>query len=237
MRCSALLPILGALAPILLLAATPPAHAADGEIHRGVARVVDGDTIALEQDGSGRDVRIRLFGIDAPEGDQACTDGRGRAWACGDVAARRLSDLAEGRVVSCEEEDRDQYERIVAICRIGGRDLNGTLVEEGLAFAYREFSERYVAQERAARRDERGVFAGSALAPWEHRAAQRAGSTDSVGPNGCTIKGNVGRSGRRLYHTPASPSFAETRIDETRGERWFCSEAQARAAGFAPAHP
>ncbi|MGP9819947.1 thermonuclease family protein [Salinarimonas sp. NSM] len=201
-----------------------------------MARVVDGDTIALEGAGSGPDLRIRLFGIDAPEGDQACTDARGRAWACGDVAARRLAQLVQGRVVACEERDRDQYERIVAICRIGGRDVNETLVAEGLAFAYREFSERYVAHESAARRDGRGVFAGQALAPWEHRAAQRTGSTVLAGPNGCTIKGNISRSGRRLYHTPASPSFAETRIDEASGERWFCSEAQARAAGFAPAH-
>ncbi|MGJ3262007.1 MAG: thermonuclease family protein [Salinarimonas sp.] len=234
MRCPALLPILGALALALpaVLASVSVAGAADGDIHRGVARVIDGDTISL-----GPDRRIRLFGIDAPEGDQACTDARGRLYDCGDAATERLAELAQGRVVACEERDRDQYERIVAICRVGGRDLNETLVAEGLAFAYREFSDRYVPQERAARRDRRGVFAGVALAPWEHRAAQRTGSTELNGPNGCTIKGNIGRSGRKLYHTPASPSFAETRIDESSGERWFCSEAAARAAGFAPAHP
>ncbi|WP_372422854.1 thermonuclease family protein [Salinarimonas chemoclinalis] len=234
MRCPALPPILGVLALMLLAAA--PAGAADGDVHRGIARVVDGDTIVLAREGRAPDLRIRLFGIDAPEGDQTCTDARGRPWPCGDFAAGRLAQLAEGRVVACEERDRDRYERIVAICRVGGLDLNGTMVEEGFAFAYREFSERYVAQERAARRDRRGVFAGRALAPWEHRAAQRTGSTVLVGPNGCTIKGNISRSGRRLYHTPASPSFAETRIDEASGERWFCSEAEARAAGFAPAH-
>lgn len=236
MRRPALPSILGALA-LLAAAAVPSARAADGEVHRGVARVADGDTIVLEGAGEASELRVRLFGIDAPEGDQSCTDARGRPWACGEFAARRLAQLAEGRVVDCEERDRDRYGRVVAICRVGGRDLNGTMVDEGLAFAYREFSDRYVAQERAARRDRRGIFAGRALAPWEHRAAQRTGSTVLAGPNGCTIKGNISRSGRRLYHTPASPSFAETRIDEARGERWFCSEAQARAAGFEPAHP
>ena len=55
-------------------------------------------------------------------------------------------------------------------------------------------------------------------------------------PSGsCLIKGNVS-SGGRIYHVPGSDSYDRTRIDESRGERWFCTEAEARAAGWrAPA--
>jgi hypothetical protein len=49
----------------------------------------------------------------------------------------------------------------------------------------------------------------------------------------CTIKGNISANGR-IYHTPASPNYTATRIDPSRGERWFCSEAEARAAGWRP---
>jgi endonuclease YncB( thermonuclease family) len=49
--------------------------------------------------------------------------------------------------------------------------------------------------------------------------------------SGCRIKGNVSRSGR-IYHLPGSASYERTLVDESRGERWFCSEDQARAQGW-----
>jgi hypothetical protein len=48
----------------------------------------------------------------------------------------------------------------------------------------------------------------------------------------CRIKGNINMSGERIYHLPGHPYYDETRIDLARGERWFCSEEQARAAGW-----
>lgn len=52
-------------------------------------------------------------------------------------------------------------------------------------------------------------------------------------PGDCLIKGNISSSGR-IYHLPGSDSYDATRIDESRGERWFCTEAEARAAGWRP---
>lgn len=49
--------------------------------------------------------------------------------------------------------------------------------------------------------------------------------------NGCRIKGNISDRGR-IYHLPGSDSYDRTKIDTSRGERWFCSEAEARAAGW-----
>ena len=47
---------------------------------------------------------------------------------------------------------------------------------------------------------------------------------------GCSIKGNISKNtGERIYHTPGQEYYAQTRINS--GERWFCSEADARAAG------
>jgi len=50
-------------------------------------------------------------------------------------------------------------------------------------------------------------------------------------PGKCRIKGNIGASGK-VYHLPGTPSYEKTRIDETKGERWFCTEEEARAAGW-----
>lgn len=220
-----------------LTGASPPSVARDGDVHVGRASAADGDTLVLETRAG--DVRIRLFGIDAPELDQTCLDARGRPYECGDAAKRRLRDLVEGRRLECEEVDRDPYERVVAICRRDDTDVNAILVREGYAWAFREFSERYVAEERQARAQRAGVWAGSAQPAWDHRRDERDALRATIpesGPRGCTIKGNISRSGRRLYHTQASPDWADTRVDTSSGERWFCSEAEARAAGWEPAY-
>lgn len=50
---------------------------------------------------------------------------------------------------------------------------------------------------------------------------------------GCTIKGNVSiNTGERIYHLPGQTFYSETVINSRYGERWFCSEAEARAAGW-----
>lgn len=49
----------------------------------------------------------------------------------------------------------------------------------------------------------------------------------------CTIKGNVSiNSGERIYHVPGQEFYADTKISPRYGERWFCSEAEARSAGW-----
>ena len=51
-------------------------------------------------------------------------------------------------------------------------------------------------------------------------------------PSGCTIKGNISVGGQRIYHLPGSRDYERTRIDDRAGERMFCSEDEAKAAGW-----
>ena len=49
----------------------------------------------------------------------------------------------------------------------------------------------------------------------------------------CRIKGNIStQSGERIYHVPGGQFYDRTGITTSKGERWFCSEAEARAAGW-----
>jgi hypothetical protein len=48
----------------------------------------------------------------------------------------------------------------------------------------------------------------------------------------CSIKGNVSRSGERIYHVSGGRFYDRTKIDEGAGERFFCSEDEAAAAGW-----
>lgn len=47
----------------------------------------------------------------------------------------------------------------------------------------------------------------------------------------CLIKGNISQ-GEKIYHVPSSTSYDTTKIDISAGERWFCTEAEAIAAGW-----
>ncbi len=46
------------------------------------------------------------------------------------------------------------------------------------------------------------------------------------------IKGNISSDGQKIYHVPAGKYYARVKIDLEQGERLFCSEAEAQAAGW-----
>jgi hypothetical protein len=80
----------------------------------GVARVIDGDTIEI------RGVRIRLFGIDAPEGAQDCGRADGTRWDCAQQATSALENYLQDRTVVCVRRDVDRYGRLVCQCTVSG---------------------------------------------------------------------------------------------------------------------
>ena len=128
----------------------------------GSARVIDGDTLVVGSK------RVRLFGIDALESDQRCR-AEGRSWPCGREATRALAGRIDSSTITCDERTRDDYGRVVAVCRRGGTDLNRWMVAQGWALAYRRYSQDYVAAERTARSSRRGMWRGEFVPPWEWR--------------------------------------------------------------------
>lgn len=194
----------------------------------GSARIIDGDTLEV------RGTRIRLHGIDAPESAQRCRS-QGQVWSCGREATRALARHIGSHPVVCKERDRDRYGRVVAVCRVGGEDVNAWMVSEGWAFAYRQYSRSYLAEEMAAKAAKRGIWRGNVVPPWDWRRGKRltdTGTTMKRGSGQCKIKGNIGKGGKRIYHVPGGRFYDQTRINTSQGERWFCSESEARAAGW-----
>ena len=204
---------------VLVVLALPAA----AETLAGQARVIDGDTLEIAGE------RLRLHGVDAPEAGQTCADAAGRAWDCGGFATAALAALAAPGLV-CEGDERDRYGRLVARCRAGGADIGAALVERGAAFAYARYSIDYLGHEARAKAAGRGVWAGAAERPDVVRAS--GGQQDA--PEGCAIKGNISGNGR-LYHLPGSRAYGATVVSTAKGERWFCSEDQALAAGWVKA--
>ena len=190
----------------------------------GKVRVIDGDTLDVGQ------TRIRLHGIDAPETDQPCTTLTGQNWACGDWITRQVRDLYQGTTATCEPLDEDRYGRIVARCFVGDVDIGKTLVLEGFAFAYRKYSLEYDLDEKAAYVADRGVHDFVMQSPARYRLTRIKGRV-ADDPN-CQIKGNISAKGKHIYHLPGQKYYDRTGINEAKGERWFCSEAQALASGW-----
>jgi len=192
----------------------------------GFATVIDGDTISVGTE------RIRLEGIDAPETGQTCKTKGGFAWHCGSAATVALERLLIGMPVRCDRRGTDKYGRTLAVCFVRGQDINAEMVRQGYAWAFVKYSSSYVKEEAAARAGSRGIWQGEATPAWDYR--QRHWDTAEVqAPSGCAIKGNITKSGR-IYHMPWSPWYAQIRIELDKGKRWFCSEAEAIAAGWRP---
>ena len=145
-----------ALLAVLLWGVSPAA----ADVY-GVAAVTQGDSLTV---GSRR---VRLYGIDAPPVTMKCSI-EGTIWDCGRQSRDQLAHLVEGQRLRCAEEGRDRWGRVLATCYLpSSQDLGAEMVREGLAIAFTEVSDRYAGVEERARRDHRGIWAGTFPPPWQ----------------------------------------------------------------------
>ena len=197
------------------------------EVSGIVVRFADGDTFTLLGEGN-KQVQIRLAEIDAPENGQPY----------GNRSRQALTSLIAGREVTVRIQTQDRYGRTVGRPYIGNTDVCEEMVRLGAAWVYPQYvtDDSLLDIEAEARRADRGVWGlpeAQLSPPWEWR---RSGGQEEA-PSDCNIKGNINSKGVRIYHLPGSSSYGPTRIDTSKGERWFCSEGEARAAGWrAPRH-
>jgi endonuclease YncB( thermonuclease family) len=265
-------------------AAAAAAPSAPPTVVQGRARVVDGDTLVINNE------RIRLYGVDAPESKQACKDSSGKEYACGQVAAKELEQRvkAGGGTAKCSVRERDQYGRLVASCALPtgnpfsqDEDAGDYMVRRGQAVAYRKITPQYIPAENAAKKTKEGIWQGDFEPPAKWRYDRRVAEGDGSGevgsgplsssvsfkgaatgapaasaaaagkggkstgaatkpsssssfdnPKGCRIKGNISAKGEKIYHLPTDITYEATKIDASTGERYFCSEEEAVAAGW-----
>ena len=153
------------LIPLLLSLCIGTAHS---ESLSGHPRVVDADTLAFDLE------RVRIEGIDAPEAQQTCRDAAGKEYPCGEVATAALRAQIGSDRVTCTGDSRDRYGRLIGGCLFtDGIDLNGWVVRQGHALAYRTYSLAYVDAENAAEAQGLGIWAGEFVPPWAWRRGER----------------------------------------------------------------
>ena len=208
-------------AVVLLLLVT----GASADFQGRVVGIADGDTFTLLTPGN-QQIRIRLAEIDAPESGQPY----------GQKSKQALSDLIFRKNVVVRVQTTDRYGRKVARPFVGDLDVCEEMIRIGAAWAYRQYlrDENLPAIEAEAKVEKKGLWGLSeaqAVPPWEWRR-NGGNPAPEVQTGDCQIKGNINSKGDRIYHVPGSRHYSQTRINESRGERWFCSEAEARGAGW-----
>jgi endonuclease YncB( thermonuclease family) len=130
-----------------------------------VVGVSDGDSLTLLVQGN-RQIKVRLDGIDAPEGGQEFSKN----------AKEGLSRLVFGREVSLRVTGKDRYERTLGVIFVGGVNANLQLVRQGLAWHYKKYSDdQQLAQaEIDARAARSGLWSEfDPMPPWEYRALKK----------------------------------------------------------------
>lgn len=179
-------------------------------------------------------ITAQLFGVDAPERGQACLRD-GKRWDCGFAATAALAFRTAGQWVVCAERGIAADGTPLALCWLGGRggpEVNGWMVAAGWGLA--DQPPLFADAEAAARTAGRGIWGSGFVSPAEWRQGARLPiETIPAEPAGlCTVKGSITAEGERIYHLPGGAFYPNATIDPARGERWFCSEADAEAAGW-----
>jgi len=176
-----------------------------------VTKVVDGDTIKLND---GR--TIRYIGIDAPE--------EGECFA--EEAKKINSDLVLGKKVRLEMDtnEMDHFGRYLGYLFLKDKEevfVNQNLLQQGAGEFFLDtvnlrYQDLLVQTAEKAHQENKGLWQACAPNP----------------KIGCQIKGNLDRLDKRWYHLPSFRHYETTEINLEHGDRWFCTEEDAQAAGF-----
>lgn len=173
-----------------------------------VIRVLDGDTFLIESYQP-----IRLYGTDAPEMGNCMSED----------AKNALTKLILGKRVQIREPISDPNRRIMALVYSGNILVNEVMIRSGFS-QYIGQGQSQISRLRAAsdyaRSNHIGIYSPTCY------------QTEPPNPK-CAIKGNVDTTlHKKIYYTPDCPYNSKVIIMKNQGDEWFCTENEAKNAGF-----
>ena len=132
-----------------------------------VLKVSDGDTINIQKVENGQfvgeELRIRMYGMDAPEKSQDY----------GPESRQALEKLVAGKTLSIEVKNKDRYGRTVAIIYVDGKNINEEMVKTGNAWWYQEYAKndtQFEEYQQNAKQKKLGLFSRKGyIEPWVYR--------------------------------------------------------------------
>ena len=141
-------------------------------------KVSDGDTMNVQKVENGKFtgevIKIRMFGIDAPEKTQDY----------GIESKQALEKLVNGKTLEIEEKNRDRYGRTVAVVYVNGKNINEEMVKNGNAWWYQEYDKKDTkmqAYQENAKKNKLGLFGKKGyVEPWNYRKEKKAAATSKT---------------------------------------------------------
>ncbi|WP_460467823.1 thermonuclease family protein [Calidifontibacter terrae] len=231
--------------------------ASSGTLYR-VAGITDGDTIKVWI-GSTKET-IRLLGVDTPESKKPQTAVACYAQQATSKMQSLVQSKNVRLVADTTQADRDKYGRLIRYVVLpDGRDVSQELIAGGFGREY-TYDAAYAKQgtfrsaQSQAQSAKRGLWGScSYAAAFKPPSTSTAPTTSAPKPSPpviaaptppakstkpaqvagqCLIKGNISKSGEKIYHVPGQRHYADTVITPSKGERMFCSEQEAQNAGW-----
>jgi micrococcal nuclease len=197
-----------------------------------VVRVIDGDTIDIEDD-----IRVRLLGIDSPERGE-CFYKESKSF---------LKDLIGGKQVNIKKDITgvDKYGRFLRYVILPSNEpeeddilVNEKIIKEGYAFTLaiapdNEYRDLFFSAQELAKKKKRGLWGSCDYSDKQKtKESLREKNIEPINPE-CTIKGNISEKGYgKLYFLEGCPNYNRIKIDTRKGEQYFCTESEAKKAGF-----
>ncbi|MGV7963840.1 thermonuclease family protein [Photorhabdus tasmaniensis] len=140
------------LLPIFILVFPTATLASQSSFEAKVVKVIDGDTLTVLFD-QNTNIKIRLYGIDAPESKQAF----------GQKAKQALSTAVAAKTITVVDHGTDIYGRMLGTIWLDGYDINASMVDSGYAWVYRYESNaivpNYLKFESSAQKSAKGLWA------------------------------------------------------------------------------
>jgi len=204
-----------------------------------VSSVVDGDTVKINI--NGKVETFRLIGLDTPE----TVDPRKDVQCFGVEASNKAKELLTGKKVRIETDSSqgtyDKYNRSLGYIYLeSGLFYNKYMIEQGYAHEYTygtpyKYQAEFKTAQKSAQTNKLGFWAtntcnGNTTTSATVTTPETAPTSGATGS--CTIKGNIGSTKEKIYHMVGCGSYTKTVIDESKGEKWFCSEQEAISAGW-----
>ena len=208
----------------LIIGASAAGDAGAAEDASSPATVVDGDTLEI----GGR--TVRFYGIDAPELGQFCLNGS-RRYRCGYEAALMLKKLVGNGIVQCQPTPVDPDDT-GQICSVELLDLAEAMLRRGYAVVRPNALAVYRKAEQDAKQARLGIWRGDFISPAEWRDGRRMQVQSGDPSQVCDIKGIIGDKGDKVYLVASDPEYEAIEVDQSRGEKLFCSDDEAELAGW-----
>ncbi len=130
----------------------------------GSGAAVEGDVVSVNGGA------VKLWGIDAPDVGQTCTDRRGRSYDCFEASKKALSRYIGQNQIECHIRGKDSHGQQIGTCGVKGMDLAALMTRDGWALAFQGLSFQYTRLEGEAQAHRRGLWSGRVEPPWIWRS-------------------------------------------------------------------